>query len=663
MNSANPFLRGLNTQLNFKSVTASTVSEATSAVLNEADSLLENLLKPETKTFENTLKAIDQLYSTIFRVFNPIYLLAETHPESDVRDKSRESIETFSEYLNQLAINEDVYKAVKSFSKTTESLNLTGYKKRYLDEALLGFKRSGFDLTKEDREKLKSIRVELDKLSLDFQKNIAESTDFIELGPDETDGLPADFISVRKTDSGKIKVDLSYPSYQPFMKYSQNEGRRKELWLKYNNRAFPGNLEILDQILLKRKELADLLGYQSFAHYALEDRMAKTPATVWQFEKELSETIRPKAELDYHALLEMKSELTGKPENKILEWETAFISNQMKERKYAVDDQLVKQYFELNSVINGLFSINSRILDLDFKEVENKSVWHEDVRQFDVIDQETSQPIGTFYLDLFPRENKYSHAAMFPLVGGCETASGYEKPVAALVCNFPKPTAEQPSLLLFSDVNTFFHEFGHLLHGMVTTSTLQGFAGTNVLMDFVETPSQFFENFIFDYDTVTSFAKHHQTGEPFPKDLFNKILDARNMGSGIATQAQILYGSFDFTLHDGFIPGGELTTTDILKKLKTELTLFPYSEGNHFHASFGHLSGYAAGYYSYLWAKVYAQDIWSVFEETGALNAETGKKFRKWILEPGGTVDPLQLVREFLGREPNPKAFLKDLGV
>ncbi|MCA0447504.1 MAG: Zn-dependent oligopeptidase [Bacteroidetes bacterium] len=663
MNSANPFLRGLNVQINFKSVTAASVSEATTAVLKEADSVLVNLLKPESKNFENTLKAIDQLYSTIFRVFNPIYLLAETHPDEEVRNKSRESIEVFSEYLNQLAINEDIYAAVKSFNQTLEASGLSGYKKRYLDETLLGFKRSGFDLTKDDREKLKSIRVELDKLSLEFQKNIAESTDFIELEINETEGLPADFISSRKTESGKIKVDLSYPSFQPFMKYSKNEIRRKELWLKYNNRAFPQNLEILDQILLKRQELADLLGYPTFAHYALEDRMAKTPATVWQFEKELAETIRPKAELDYQALLSMKSELTGKPESQIVEWETSYISNQMKERKYAVDDQLVKQYFELNSVITGLFSINGRILGLDFREVENKSVWHEDVRQFEVIDQKSEQPIGTFYLDLFPRDNKYSHAAMFPLVGGCETVDGYEKPVAALVCNFPKPTTEQPSLLLFSDVNTFFHEFGHLLHGMVTTSPLQGFAGTNVLMDFVETPSQFFENFIFDYDTVTSFARHHQTNEPFPKELFKKILDARNMGSGIATQAQILYGSFDFTLHDGFIPGKGETTTDVLKKLKTELTLFPYSDGNHFHAAFGHLSGYAAGYYSYLWAKVYAQDIWSVFEETGALNPETGKKFRKWILEPGGTIDPLQLVREFLGREPNAKAFLKDLGV
>ncbi len=662
MQHENPFLRPVNQPVDFQSVTAESVKQAVSETLTEADRQAAEFLKTEGLSFDTVLTPLDTLYRTVFRVFNPVYLLAETHPEASVRDACRSAIETFSDYLNNLAIREDIYRVVRSYSGTADAEALTGYRKRYLDETVLGYKRAGFELDSRDREKLKNIRNDLDKLCLAFQKNTAESTGFIDLDPEDCDGLPQDFIGSRLAD-GKIRVDLTGPSYFPFMKYSQNDAARKDLWLKYNNRAFPDNLSLLDEILLKRQELAALLGYPTYADYALEDRMAGSPEAVWKFEDDLAETVREKARADYRALQEMKSELTGVPAQTVSEWEAAWLSNQIRERKYSVNDQEVKQYFELNQVLDGIFQICRKSLGLVFTESAEKSVWQEEVRQFTVSDLKTGREVGLFYLDLFPRENKYSHAAMFPLVGGGATEAGYERPAAALVCNFPKPTESQPSLLLFSDVNTLFHEFGHLLHGMVTRSPLQAFAGTNVLMDFVETPSQFFENFLFDYPTLTLFARHWQTGDVFPESLFNRIVLARNLGSGMATQGQIFYGTFDFTLHNRFQPGGSQTTTDILRELKPRVTLFPYTEGSHFHASFGHLCGYAAGYYSYLWAKVYAQDIWSVFEKAGALDEATGRRFREVILEPGGTEDPLNLVKKFLGRDPNPEAFLRDLGV
>lgn len=660
----NPFLRLVNQPIPFQSLSANHVGEAVQVTLAEADGVLQSILKADPLTVDTVLVPLDRLYHTVYRVFNPIYLMAETHPQEAIRSACREAIEAFSSWLNTLAINEDLYKVVKAYESTSEARLLTGVMKRYLDDTIMGFRRSGFDLTADDRDRLKSIRIDIDKLSLDFQKNIADSTSAslaIPIG--EATGLPADYVEARKQADGTLHVDLSYPSYVPFMKYCRSELWREQLWRLYNQRAWPANLDLLDQLLIKRHELATVLGYRSYAAYATEDRMAKTPETVWKFEQDLTEKVRQKASADYQLLLEEKRSFTGQTDVVVHEWDSAFYSNRIKETRYSVNDQEVKHYFELNSVLDGLFRINGTILGLTFREVTTPAVWHETVRQFEVVDQKTNRPIGTFYLDLFPRENKYSHAAMFPLVSGISLGADYERPVAALVCNFPAATPSQPSLLLFSDVNTLFHEFGHLLHGMVTTSPLQAYAGTNVLLDFVETPSQFFENFLYDYPTVSSFARHYQTGDPFPSDLFNRILSARNLGSGLFAQSQLLYGTLDFTLHDGFIPSPEKTTTDVLKQLKSEQTHFPWKDGNYFHAAFGHLSGYAAGYYSYLWAKVYAQDIWSVFESTGASDPATGLKFRETILEPGGTRDPMELVENFLGRKPDTAAFLRDLGV
>ena len=660
----NPLIRFYNEPILFAELKAEHISEAVSETIRDTKHQLEILLGSSALTFDSVLGSWDRMQNTISRVFNPVYLMAETHPDEKVRHAAREAIQTFSDLLNELAINEDFFRKVKKYSETDEAKNLTGERKKFLTDILLGFKRNGFELTKEKREELKNIKTEIDTLCLEFSKNIGEANGFIELKEDEISGLPEDYLKERKTKNGTYKIDLTYPSYHPFMKYSDQEDKRKELMLKFNNRAFPGNIDVLNRILQKRKQLSELLGYGTYADFATEDRMVKSTAAVWDFEHQLIQSVKEKATKDYQELLNLKSSQIGKPETEIREWELAYWSNKLKSSKYSVDDQEVKQYFELGRTIDGLFSVTQKMLGLNYREISNPSVWHSDVRQFEVSDKYSGKVIGSFYLDLYPRENKYGHAAMFPMVNGILLENGqYEKPMASLVCNFPKPNKNQPSLLFFSDVKTLFHEFGHLLHGMVTKSSISLYAGTNTVIDYVETPSQFFENLVYEYDVLSLFAKHYKSNEIIPESLVRKLISARHLGSGIQTQQQIFYGVYDFTLHDKVEHADGEISTVVLKRLKSELTQFQYTEGDHFQTAFGHLAGYGAGYYSYLWSKVYAQDVWSVFEKNGVFDAETGKKFRTFILEPGGSKDALELVTGFLGREPNNNAFLKELGV
>ncbi|MFQ6676483.1 MAG: M3 family metallopeptidase, partial [Fidelibacterota bacterium] len=525
------------------------------------------------------------------------------------------------------------------------------------------FRRSGFGLSREERERVRDIQNRIAELGLEFRRNITSYRDTLFITEDQASGLPRDYLNERRMKDGSYAIDLSYPSYFPFMKVAESDELRRELSYKFLNRARRNNLEILDDIIRERRKLADVLGYSSYAAYRTEDRMAGYPAAVWEFEQDLEQSLQQKASRDYREMLKIKSERTGKPATVIHPWEKWFYENQLLETKYRVDPEEVKNYFEVGRVIEGLFAITQRLFNLDYREVENPSVWHEDVRMYEVRDRGTQELIGRFYLDLFPRPDKYQHAAAFSVVIGKKLPEGYQIPSYALVCNFPRPGAEQPSLLPHEDVETFFHEFGHLLHGIVTRSPLMSYAGTAVPRDFVEAPSQMLENWVWHKESLSLFARHYETGEAIPEDLVDRMLAARNLNSGTKTLQQIFYGVLDFTLHDGFDPDGEKTTTDVLRELQNEITPYPYQEDTHFQAAFGHLYGYGAAYYGYLWSQVYAQDMFSVFEERGILDPETGLRYRRAVLEKGGTEDPLVMVEGFLGREPNNRAFLKSLGL
>ena len=658
----NPFFNAFNEEIDFGSIEANHVTEATASIQKLTDDAVAQVIaiKEEDRTFDNTMLALDDFTEQLDAIASAIYLMSYTHPDSAIRNSALASNTILSQYSNKVALNEALYKAIKSYSKNKEAEKLTGHKAKYLKETVEEFERNGFGLSKGDREVLKGINDEISEIGDKFSQNIASFKDFLIVSEADMDGLPDDFKESRKQEDGTYKVDLSYPSYRPFMKYCKSEKARKALYLKYMNRAHPDNIEVLQKQLQKRKEMAELLGYKSYASYLLEDRMAQNPENVWAFERKLMEDIKSKEKSDYQELLDVKKTTIGKA-GAINGWESSFYSDKLLKEKYQLDGEEVKQYFSLDDVINGLFTITQTIFDLEYREVENPSVWQKDVRMFEVI--KDGKLKGRFYLDLFPRENKYNHAACFGIKNGKMTAEGYQIPTASLVCNFPEPTEDKPSLMPHSQVETFFHEFGHVLHQMATTADLYSQSGTNVSRDFVEAPSQIFENWAWNYDALKLFAKHHETGEVIPEALFSKMLASKNVGSAMAASRQVFFGSYDMTLHDKYDPNGDVTTTDVLKKVQAETTISPFVEGTHFQTAFGHLNGYGASYYGYLWSKVYAQDMFSIFEQNGILDKETGKRYRDIILASGSSKAEIELVKEFLGRDPNNDAFLRELGL
>ncbi|MBN1780909.1 Zn-dependent oligopeptidase [bacterium] len=659
----NPLFPEFNQPMMFGQLNADAVNQAKEGTIGNARAELAIIydIPAEERTFDNTLRSLDALQDRLNSVWSTVYLMAYTHPDDAIREACNTANVEFEKFSTAMAMDEKLYQAVKAFSKTKEAGALTGYRKKFLDETLRDFRRNGFGLPAEKRKELKALKDKITEISNLFSKNIRDYQDSLIVNESDVEGLPEDYKKTYVQTDGTYKLDMSYPSYVPFMEYSESDAARKALYLKFTNRAKDSNLDVLDSLLIYRKRMVNVLGYKTYAEYGLETRMAKDPKTVWDFEYDLKDQLLPKAKLDYEELLEAKRSHTGDAEaDTIYSWEKSFYNTLLLRTKYNLDPEEVKQYLELDNVLSGLFAITQTLFGVTYSEVGNPSVWNDEVRLFEVF--RDGNLIGRFYMDMFPRKNKYSHAACFGLVKGRETGEGYQIPSATMVCNFPKPTEDKPSLLSHDETVTFFHEFGHLLHNILTRSPLGSYAGTNVERDFVEVPSQIMENWAWDYASLKMFARHYQTGEVLPEDLFNRMIAAKNVNSGNNTLQQVYYGVLDMTLHDQFDPEGTVLTTQVVKELQNDLTLFPFVEGSHFHAAFDHLTGYAAGYYGYLWALVYAQDMFSLFETAGIMDKETGKRLGG-VFSKGGSVDPMVLVKDFLGREPNQKAFIRSLGL
>ncbi len=662
--STNPLLGKFNEIIPFADLTAEHIKEATDVSIKEARESLAKLyaIPKEQRTFDNTMLELDNIYNKAGNVYGCIYLMNSTHPDDAVRNMAQESNAEFAKFFNEISLDENLYRAVKDYSETAEAKSLTGYKARFTQKTVEDFERNGFALPKEKRDELKAINDKLSDLSILFQKNIAEVNDYLIVSEAEIDGLQEDYKNARRQEDGTYKVDLTYPSYIPFMKFSNSESARKKLYTLFNNRAVAKNPEVLIKVLILRQQMAELLGFKTYAEYRTGDRMAKTPQNVWDFENNLIDKLKEKAQMDYDELLSVKRAKLGSDTiNVIQPWESGYYNNILLKEKYELDQNLVKEYFETNNVIDGLFQITQHLFGVEYEEVKDPSVWHKDVRLYNV--KQDGKIISRFYIDLYPRPNKYSHAACFPMIGSKETENGPQLPTATLVCNFPAPTADMPSLLPHGDVETFFHEFGHVLHSVLTKTKLSSQSGTSVSRDFVEAPSQIFENWTWNYESLKLFAKHYKTGEVLPKELFDKMLAAKNVGSGLANTQQVYYGILDFTLHDKYDPTSSQPVVEVMKELQNKITLYPYLEGTQMFASFGHLMGYAAGYYSYLWALVYADDMFSIFDKNGIMDKATGLKYRDIILANGSSRDELEMVIEFLGRQPSQDAFFKAIGL
>ena len=661
--SENPVLPNLNQEIDFATITVEDIVNGTEATKKKVDEMLADYLAipNEERTFQNTILDFDKIDDEVNRISGIVGIIANASPDSTLRAVAQEKKVEISEIYNEMSLNEDLYKAMKAFSESEEAEALTGWKDKFVKESIRDFELNGFALSAEDRDKLKTLKTELNEISNTFNVNIAQYQDFLYLDEADMEGLPEDYKKARLQEDGKYKIGLSYPDIGPFFKNAKSSDARKQLLFKYSNRASETNKQVLVDMILKRTEIANLLGYDTYAEYALVTKMAKTPETVWDFLNNLQEKVKPKGEADIKELLAYSKEAGIGDGETLLPWDRGYVKDQLLINKYEVDGEAVREYFPMDQVKEGLFSITQSLFNLKYKKVDDASVWHEDVEAYDVYDN--AKLIGRFYLDLHPRPNKYSHAACFPIIIGRNTETVFQRPVSALICNFTAPTADKPSLLTHGEVETFFHEFGHVLHSLLTEAELNLQSGFMVARDFVEAPSQIFENWVWDYESLSMFAKHYETDEVLPKELFDKMLAAKNVMSGRSTLYQIFLSTLDMTLHDGFDLNGDETIAEMRFKLDKKINLLEPMEGTHMETAFGHLNGYGAGYYGYLWSKVFAQDMFSRFEKEGILNKETGMDYRNIILAQGATKDEMEIIEEFLGRPVNQDAFLRSLGL
>jgi thimet oligopeptidase len=622
------------------------------------DSALASIasIKPQDATFSNTVLAFERAQSAWAQSWIPLQFAAEVSPDAAVRDAAR-SIQT---QVNDTAIalgqREDLYRLFEAAAAKGETLDEAD--RRLLEGTLRGFVKNGMGLEPAARERLKALQTRLAAIGQDYEKNISEHKDSLEIDAAraETLGLPADYLASLPRQDGKVVVGLDYPSYQPFMRYANDGALRRALHEKFERRGAPVNLPLAKEALELRRDIAAMLGRPSFPALALEDRMAKTPENVDSFLQRVAKAVMPRARAETAELLALKRR--DDPSARRIEgWDVGYYGRKLREERYALDSNEVKQYFPVDKVVEGTLKVYQRVLGVTFREVSDGPRWHPDVRLFEIVGADGGR-IGHFYLDLYPRPDKFSHAAAFPLSIGMEAEDGsYVEPVAAMVTNFPKAAPGKPALMPHSDVETFFHEFGHLMHGTLTRAKRASQSGTSTATDFVEGPSQMLEEFVWTPEVLAELSGHWQTGAPIPAALFAKMTAARSVLSATEYAFQAALAMADMALH-AQVPADP---SALFNRILTELTGIDVQPGEHPLASFGHLMGYEAGYYGYLWSKVFALDMFSRFAAGGVLSPEVGASYRREILETGSSRPESESLKAFLGREPSEAAFAKEL--
>ena len=635
-------------------------AEAEARVKLEKDLAALIAIPQAERTFENTIMGYERAFDNYGNALGMSGFLSYVSTDKKFRDAANDLQMQISQYMVDVATRRDVYKAIREYTDTNPRLDPVQAK--LVKEMLIGFKNSGMDLNDADLEKFKALNKEKAEYIIKFDKNIQEYKDPLAVTQEQLRGLGEDYIQkLSKTDDGKYLVTLDYPDYVPFMQNADDEQARKELEFKFNRRGGQENVELLEKTLTLRREIARLLGYKNHAELRLEDRMAKNPKTVMAFLKDLQKKLKPLGKKEDKEMIAYKNSKTGKNSRTLYSWESGYWSNKFRKENLELDSEKIKEYFPSQVVIDGMLDLFGGVFGITFEPVDIP-VWHPDVKAFKIKDKASGELVAYFYMDLYPREGKYKHAACFGLVEGEEKQDGtYQNPFVAIVSNLNKPSGDTPSLLKHSEVETLFHEFGHVLHNALTKAKYSAFSGTSVSWDFVEAPSQMLERWAWDPQVLKKISRHYQTGESLPDDLIKRMIAAKNFGAGGMYLRQDFFAQYDMTLHTA-------DTTPDTTKLYFELTKkirgLPLTKGTIPQASFGHImGGYDAGYYGYLWSEVIAEDFFGEFKKNGIFNPETGLKFRREILEKGGTLDEEKMVENFLGRPADNKPFLKSIGL
>lgn len=639
--------------------------------IDEMNAICNN---PESPTFENTILALERSGKTLSRVLSVFYPMLSACVDEKMMDVANRMSPVLSEHSNNITLNQSLWQRIKTVKESCDITKLDVEDARLLQITYDSFTRAGAALEGDNREKYREISKKLTELSLKFEQNLLKATNAYKLWltQDDVEGLPESALEAAELaakENGSEKqylFTLHAPSYMAFMKYSSRRELRKTLYHAYNSRCMDGelsNIEIIKDIANARLTLANLMGYKSFADYRLVKSMAQTPQNVIGMLTRLKEAYRPAEQAELEQLKAFASQTEGK-EVDIMPWDYAYYSNKEREAKFDYNDEQLRPYFELNNVINGVLGLATRLYGIHFTENKEATVFDKEVKVYDVTDNE-GQTVGFLYTDFFPRSTKQGGAWMTNFREQYVNAQGTDvRPIVTLTMNFTRPTETKPSLLTFREVQTFLHEFGHGLHSLLSRCKYESTSGTNVYRDFVEMPSQFNENFLFEREFLDSFAKHYETGESIPQELIDKLLASSQYGAGYACMRQLGFGFLDMAWYSIKTPFTGETTAFEHKAIDT-VKVFEPVDGCLISPQFSHIfaGGYAAGYYGYKWAEVLDADAFAKFKEDGIFNPETSKSLLDNILSRGGTEHPMELYKRFRGREPEIEALLQRDGI
>lgn len=631
-------------------LTATVLTDQCDTDLDDATTVFHQLeaLKPPY-TSESILKPLDQLFIQIDNASSMVYLLSNVHPDSDLQKAGDTCVQEFSKLLTDIGLSKQLYDKLKQ----VEASDADTETQRFLTKILNDFKRSGVDKNDKERAEVRKLNEKIVALGQEFSTNIREDVRSIQLkSVDQLEGLPEDYIAQHSAnDDGIITITTDYPDLFPVLRYAKNDATRFKIYQQYLNRGYPENDEVLKNIVTERHKLATLLGYPSYASYATEEMMVGNPAVVKEFIEKISTMVKNRADKDYSELLKALQKIDSSTTS-VGNWQKSFLEETVRREKYSVDTKVIRQYFQYKKVKQGIFTLIEDLFSVSIKPW-NTAVWDEKVEAFEI--WENGKVIGQFYLDMHPREGKYKHAAQFGVQSG---VAGQQLPVAALVCNFPGGD-DSSGLMEHSQVETFLHEFGHLIHSIFGGQQQWGsFSGVATERDFVEAPSQMLEEWIWNYDTLKAFATNEK-GEVIPRDLVEKMRTARDFARGTHIRNQMFYAALSLAIYQ--TAPEELDIKSTMIKLQGKYSPFAYIDDTHFYASFGHLYGYSAAYYTYMWSEVIAADILQAFKKGGMRNQALAKRYRDTVLAPGGSKDAADLVSDFLGRPFNFDAFVERL--
>jgi thimet oligopeptidase len=647
--------------------TSNEVFETVSQTIDSGNAALDKVgsLQPKKVNFKNTVGALDDVGYSISLTDNRLSLIKETSTNAVLRDAATDALKKLEEWMVGLDYREDVYRALKSYAD--KKPRLKGEEAKLFFETMRDYKRAGLELPKPQRDQVEAMRKDLSRLTTDYESNITKAKKAVKFTRAQLEGLPDDFLAQTKTgdDEYTVMANVTW-QYLAVMDNAKSEEARKHLIIEHDTLARDDNTPLLEKILPLRDDIAKKLGYRTWADYETEVKMVKNGSTAIKFLEDLKTGLQPKFDQELAAYKDIKVRETGDKNARINIWDWRFFSNELKKDRYNVDAEQLRVYFPYQRVLEGMFDIYQKIFGLKFQRMNPPYKWIEDLQLYGVSDAKTGEPLGLFYLDMFPRDGKYNHFAQFGIVEGKLLPDGaYRRPVCALICNFPNPAGGKPSLLAHQDVETLFHEFGHAMHTILTRAKYSRFSGTSVPRDFVEAPSQMLENWVWDKKVLDSFAADYRDpSKKIPPQILSRLKEARLATEGTRYRRQISFGLMDLTLHTRIHDNNAAESIPLSNKVLSDVFL-PMVPNTTFVTYFGHLMHYDAGYYGYAWADAIAADMATVFERApnGYFDEAAGRRLRKEIYEVGDSRDVNISIEKFLGRPRSLKPFFKKIGI